>query len=253
MGKRKLATYDKIEEKQSRNTTFCKQRKGLIKKAMELSLLCGVQVCVAIYSEERRRMVVYKSHGDESINMFHDLMGNPSKMEKINFEHFTNENSYDFEVYLNQDHISEIEQELVLSEQKSLKYQKIESQIAQNLQSNIQKVVDQSLMMSQRESNYAENVSFYFTHNIFSQINPEEIGAGQLKFLGSDIQVAKPLPMFTRSANANLRQPVNRDMCFKILNNSQNPNNENYNDGSLSNNSLIKSIDIVFSKPKIKK
>ena len=46
-------------------------------------------------------MVVYKSHGDESINMFHNLMGDPRKMEKINFEHFTNENSYDFEVYLN--------------------------------------------------------------------------------------------------------------------------------------------------------
>ena len=61
MGKRKLATYDKIQEKSSRNTTFCKRRKGLIKKAMELSLLCGVQVCLAIYSEEKRRLIVYKS------------------------------------------------------------------------------------------------------------------------------------------------------------------------------------------------
>ena len=116
MGKRKLATYDKIVEKQSRNTTFCKRRKGLIKKSMELSLLCGVQVCVAIYSEEKNRLVIYKSHGDKSINMFHDLMDNQSKMDKIHFEHFTNSNTQDFEVYLNQDHISEAEEELELSE-----------------------------------------------------------------------------------------------------------------------------------------
>ena len=49
MGKRKIEHVELIHNKISRNVTFCKRKKGLIKKAMELSLLCGQHVALQIY------------------------------------------------------------------------------------------------------------------------------------------------------------------------------------------------------------
>ncbi|KAM3289699.1 agamous-like MADS-box protein AGL70 [Capsicum chacoense] len=47
MGRRKLE-IKKIQDKNCRQVTFCKRRKGLMKKANELSILCDVDVGVVI-------------------------------------------------------------------------------------------------------------------------------------------------------------------------------------------------------------
>ncbi|MCD9641013.1 MADS-box transcription factor 21 [Datura stramonium] len=49
MGRKKVE-IKRIEDKNCRQVAFCKRRKGLLKKAKELSILCDVDVAVVIIS-----------------------------------------------------------------------------------------------------------------------------------------------------------------------------------------------------------
>ena len=66
MGKRKIESYQKINSNRTRTVTLCKRREGLIKKAMQLSLLCDVEVTVLIYSRDKNRLVTFESHSEKS-------------------------------------------------------------------------------------------------------------------------------------------------------------------------------------------
>ena len=59
MGKRKILKFTKIEDNNQRNITYIKRKKGLIKKAMELSMLCDQKVFVAIYDPNKEKLVLY--------------------------------------------------------------------------------------------------------------------------------------------------------------------------------------------------
>jgi len=48
MGRAKIA-MEFIAKEKARNTTYIKRKKGLIKKAHELSVLCGVPICIITY------------------------------------------------------------------------------------------------------------------------------------------------------------------------------------------------------------
>lgn len=61
MGKRKIDRFVKIADDNCRNVTYCKRKKGLVKKAMELSLLCDQHVYISIFDQERQKLVVYSS------------------------------------------------------------------------------------------------------------------------------------------------------------------------------------------------
>lgn len=53
MGRGKIA-IQRIEDAASRQVTFSKRRKGLLKKARELSILCDVEVGLIIFSSTGR-------------------------------------------------------------------------------------------------------------------------------------------------------------------------------------------------------
>ena len=67
MGRKKI-TIEKIKDERLRQVslfysltaaqvTYCKRKKGLLKKAMELSLLCGVKVFVFMHDSAETKIV----------------------------------------------------------------------------------------------------------------------------------------------------------------------------------------------------
>ena len=47
----------KIEDSSDRQSTFCKRKRGLLKKAIEISKLCDVFVHLVIFDQEKQRLV----------------------------------------------------------------------------------------------------------------------------------------------------------------------------------------------------
>ena len=62
MGRNKIS-IKKIKDKSIRNITYCKRKKGVIKKAMELSVLCDVDILVGIYPKHfnNSQLLIYCS------------------------------------------------------------------------------------------------------------------------------------------------------------------------------------------------
>lgn len=68
MGRNKIK-IEKIQNERIRQVTFYKRKKGLLKKAMELALLCDVKVFLCIVDKNEKLMVL-TSEG--SVNSFYD-------------------------------------------------------------------------------------------------------------------------------------------------------------------------------------
>ena len=61
MGRKRLETSSRIENDYQRSITFCKRKRGVIKKLIELSNLCEQMIYLAVYDHEKRRLVTYSS------------------------------------------------------------------------------------------------------------------------------------------------------------------------------------------------
>lgn len=67
-----------IENDRLRVITNAKRKKGLIKKAMELSLLCGSEILLIIHEKSLSRTVMYSSFQEASEQLFADVLVNKS-------------------------------------------------------------------------------------------------------------------------------------------------------------------------------
>jgi hypothetical protein len=65
MGRNKIS-IQKIKDTRIRNITFCKRKKGLIKKAMELCLLCDIDIFLCIYNKQISlgQLILFCSNND---------------------------------------------------------------------------------------------------------------------------------------------------------------------------------------------
>eukprot|EP00347_Sterkiella_histriomuscorum_P001957 403370019 len=86
MGRRKIK-IQRILDERLRQVTLTKRKKGLIKKAMELALLTGVQIVLTIYDDQDAKLIQYKS---DSIEVIQEI----SRKKIIHEEAFTNADYY---------------------------------------------------------------------------------------------------------------------------------------------------------------
>ena len=55
---------EKIEDVANRNITYCKRKRGLLKKVIELSVLCDLKICLLIEDDERKNILEFCSSRD---------------------------------------------------------------------------------------------------------------------------------------------------------------------------------------------
>jgi hypothetical protein len=84
---RKTISIQKIENKIPREYAFVQRKRGLIKKAIELAVLCDKEVFLAIYDHQTQRMCEYFSNEDFNVDMVNQIM----KTAEYTLEKFTND------------------------------------------------------------------------------------------------------------------------------------------------------------------
>ena len=62
MGKKRIEKIERIENNNQRKVCLCKRKKGLLKKAIELSVLCEVDVCLFILDRGSNRATHFGSN-----------------------------------------------------------------------------------------------------------------------------------------------------------------------------------------------
>lgn len=82
MGKKKLDQIERIDNAERRKVTYCKRKKGLLKKSIELSVLCDLKMFIFIYDEGQKRVVHFASDADDDFQAIFD--------EKLHREFYTN-------------------------------------------------------------------------------------------------------------------------------------------------------------------
>ena len=92
MGKRKIDRKALIGSRLNRNMAYCKRRRGLLKKAIEMSRMCDTRVFLVVHDPDKEKAVLYQS--DESFT-FVEAYKAVLRARKIplhnQFEEYTND------------------------------------------------------------------------------------------------------------------------------------------------------------------
>lgn len=60
-GKRRTDTFEVIADEHDRYVTFCKRKRGILKKAIELSRLCDQHIYLVIFDQAKQRIIEFAS------------------------------------------------------------------------------------------------------------------------------------------------------------------------------------------------
>ena len=78
-----------IEDVVKRNVTYCKRKKGLIKKAIEISKLCGKKVAIYILDDKIGKFIAYNSTGSFNISAINKCVNGPLSRNEL-YEKYNN-------------------------------------------------------------------------------------------------------------------------------------------------------------------
>ena len=87
MGRKKIE-MKRVDNEKTRRVTFKKRRIGVIKKAMELSMLTGAAVMIKVYNEEDNSFVEYCSANDNYFDMIVKKKAQISDCSKFYTKHY---------------------------------------------------------------------------------------------------------------------------------------------------------------------
>ena len=73
MGKKKINNVKFVENKNQRNVTFSKRKRGILKKAIELSSLCGQDIFLIIFDKEKQKLIEFRSKTDFTATIVESL------------------------------------------------------------------------------------------------------------------------------------------------------------------------------------
>lgn len=99
MGKKKVDNLQYVKDRSMRNTAYHIRKRGLIKKAIELSSMCGLQMYLLIYDKEKDKIIEYQSDDQFNLNKAISIIENSLKVKsKRKFHHlsYTNKDYYSF-------------------------------------------------------------------------------------------------------------------------------------------------------------
>ncbi|KAM2975774.1 hypothetical protein FF1_001897 [Malus domestica] len=85
---RRKVEMKRIENNTSRQVTFSKRRKGLLKKAYELSVLCDAEVAVIVFSQKGRIDEFSSSDMQRTINRYHKHENGSGPTNKVEVEQY---------------------------------------------------------------------------------------------------------------------------------------------------------------------
>ena len=98
MGRRKVDKTKFIESQQQRKVAFCKRRRGLLKKAIEMSMMCNQRVLLVIFDPEKDKAIHFSSDPTFSFEGAHREVSRIAQSEDHhNLEVFDSEDYEKFE------------------------------------------------------------------------------------------------------------------------------------------------------------
>ena len=62
MGKKKVDNLQYLKDRSLRNIAYHIRKRGLLKKAIELSSMCGLEMFLLIYDKEKDKIIEYQSN-----------------------------------------------------------------------------------------------------------------------------------------------------------------------------------------------
>ena len=74
MGKKKVDNLQYLSDRSLRNIAYHIRKRGLLKKAIELSSMCGLEMYLLIYDKEKDKIIEYQSDDQFDLNKVSEII-----------------------------------------------------------------------------------------------------------------------------------------------------------------------------------
>ena len=99
MGKKKIDNLKFILDRNLRNITYHKRKRGLIKKVIEICSLCDLDVYMFMYDKDKKKIIEFMSDLNFNNNRVKDIKDNirkPENKNKYQVTKITNKDYYEY-------------------------------------------------------------------------------------------------------------------------------------------------------------